>query len=282
MRKGLAIAVVLLSVFMSSLFIKYSMTEDWKYDVRGNYDDNFNLLNYEVSTQDTVELYALEESQADILMILSICLTFSSVTYVLITYKKSTKSTQLDLLNQENDLLKKQIENNELKQRLKGIHATDASISNDTPSSESEQNKILTTEEQKYLVCPKCSTVNDPKYSFCSECGYSFVITSESKAESKAKYISGVLTALIWSSILSFLTIIFYATKNMADVDRIANNAVQGVLARPIVVLLLALIFSSFFNPKENKINKFNTSTKYLMGILTIGEVGRWFVILGA
>lgn len=282
MKKALAIAVVLFSVVMSSLFIKHSMTEDWKYNVNGNYDDSFNLINYEVSTRDTVELYALEESEADILMILSICLSVSSITYVLITYKKSTKSTQLDLLNQENDLLKKQIENNELKQRLKDIKPTDANISNINQSADSEQNNNPTIQEQNYVLCPKCSTVNDTKYSFCSQCGHSFAITQASKAESKGKYISGVLIAIIWSTILSLLTIIFYAIKDMADVDKIASNAVQGVLARPIVVLLIALIFSSFFNPKDKKINKFNTSTKYLMGILTIGEVGRWFVILGA
>lgn len=83
--------MVLFSVILSSLFIKHSMTEDWTYDVNGIYDDDFNLINYEVNARDTVELYDLEDSEVNILMILSISLAVSSIAYVLVSYKKEQK-----------------------------------------------------------------------------------------------------------------------------------------------------------------------------------------------
>ena len=98
----------------------------------------------------------------------------------------------------------------------------------------------------------------------------------------KENYSLGVKTTFIWSTGLSLITTLLYSFKGLIDSNKLVDTLVQGVFARPLVVLFIAFIFSLFFSPKANQIIKFNSASRTIMGILSIGELGRWFVIIGS
>ena len=124
------IITILFAISMTFQFISHILTADYRYNVEPNFeriDDRIEITNYDVKSEETKELYSLEDSQVNALMFTGLSLSILSVIYVLITFLGKTKSaSQLNSLDQENEVLKKQIENNELKQRLKGFTPNDS------------------------------------------------------------------------------------------------------------------------------------------------------------
>lgn len=185
MKKILGIITILFAGTFTLIFLKYYFTEDFRYKVEGNFDDDFNVIGYEVEVEETTELYNLEDSDVNLLIFTGASLSILSVVYVLLTLREKNKllpsplNSPLDNLNKENEFLKKQIENNELKQRLKGITSTEIGTSKINQPSESSQSLNLESSGNNYRLCPKCSTVNENTYSFCSQCGFNFAATPD-------------------------------------------------------------------------------------------------------
>lgn len=142
------------------------------------------------------------------------------------------------------------------------------------------------------INCPKCSSTIEDTYSFCPKCGTLLKKEQSSKSAetinpepisipssvSKEKYSSGIKTTFIWSTALSLINILLAAFKGLADANLVAENLIQGVFVRPLIVLLLAYIISAFSKSKEKQISKFNAVTTYILAILSVGELFRWFI----
>ena len=297
MKKILGIITILIAVSIALQFFIYGFSDAFAYKVTPNIDDNGNIAKYEVEIVETKVLYDLKDFEVNLLWFTVLSLSASSIVYVYFTLARKDKSrSTIDILSQENEILKKQIENNELKDRLKGISSTIP----ENPHGEIEvdkENKVYETqnsndtfEQQKIetIECFKCKTVIANTYRFCPKCGNPL---NESIAHPKRNsevdvksiltegYSSGVITTFIWSTVLTLITILVYTFKGTNSTDRAMENLAQGILGRPLVVLLIAFIISLFFKPKENQIKKFNSVSTYAMGALTIGELGRWIVI---
>lgn len=140
--------------------------------------------------------------------------------------------------------------------------------------------------------CSNCQFVVEQAFEFCPNCGTKIIhelpkqeesssVPTETVSHYKEKHSSGIKTTFIWSIILSLITLLAYTFKGMANVDVVAQTLIQGAFARPLIVLLIAFIISLFFSEKK-KIGKFNSACTFIMAILTVGEIGRWFVIGGA
>ena len=251
---SIGITIILLAISMSYQFIKYSFTEDYRYNVKSNFEDidgKMEFTNYDVQGQETTELFDLEDSEVKNLRLIGLCLSSLSIVYVLLTLIVKNKAhSLLDVLSQQNEVLKKQIENNELKQRLKGISPQSTT---DAQSNILTFNPSVEIQTSSSRLCPKCSTVNENTYSFCLKCGFDFSTTLEPKAVTYSgvnqvsagtvKYSYGVILTFIWSTALTLITILFYAAKGKIDIDRAANNLVQGIIARPLITLKLYLVF---------------------------------------
>ena len=162
------------------------------------------------------------------------------------------------------------------------------------------------------MKCPNCKSELQTDHAFCPKCGFDLRIkkteTSNKVASSeeivdfkedpelmpppivkheqeqtvtiayKESYSSGIKTTFIWSTGLTILTILFYYLKGRADIDVLAQNLIAGIISRPLAVFFFAFIISLFF---QKKTEKFNSVCTWIMAILTIGELGRWFVIIG-
>jgi len=133
------------------------------------------------------------------------------------------------------------------------------------------------------IICSTCGSYNDIHYSFCAKCGGQLklsddltkVVPESHKTESRW---AGVRKTFIWSIILSTITTLLYVVKETSPIDHVAQNMVQGIIVRPLVVPLLALIFSSFGLP-EKRIDRFNSSCTYMMATLTAAEFFKWIMI---
>ena len=96
-----------------------------------------------------------------------------------------------------------------------------------------------------------------------------------------SKYSHGVKTTLIWSTLLSFATVLIYTLKGSITVNIAAQNLIAGILARPLIVIFIAFIISQFFKSQEKQIKKFNSILNFIMLLTSTGEFLRWIVILG-
>ena len=214
---SLGITTVLFAITMSYQFIKYSFTEDYRHNVDPNFEylDNgeIEFINYDVQGEDTTALFDLEDYEVENLRLIGLCLSSLSIVYVLLTLMvKGRAHSQLDVLSQQNEVLKKQIENSELKQRLKGITVVESQ-----PTETNQSPEVFSEVRGSNLrSCPKCSTVNEKINSFCSLCGYDFridLVANPAASSKKPKYSHGVKTTLIWSTLLSFATLLIYTLK---------------------------------------------------------------------
>lgn len=142
------------------------------------------------------------------------------------------------------------------------------------------------------IKCPNCQTEIESTYEFCPKCGASLkkessvAIESPSKVEpisasvlpSKEKYSTGIKATLVWSVSLSLITILFFTFKGLSNLDFVVKILFQGLFARPLSVLLISFIISIIFKPKEKQISRFNSSSIFIMAILSARELFHWFV----
>ena len=125
MKKILGIITILIAVSIALQFFIYGFSDAFAYKVTPNIDDNGNIAKYEVEIVETKVLYDLKDFEVNLLWFTVLSLSASSIVYVYFTLARKDKSrSTIDILSQENEILKKQIENNELKDRLKGISST--------------------------------------------------------------------------------------------------------------------------------------------------------------
>ncbi len=163
------------------------------------------------------------------------------------------------------------------------------------------------------MKCSNCKSELQTDHAFCPKCGFDLrikkteisnkvassevipdfkedpellpppIVNSEQEqtltTAYKETYSSGIKTTFIWSSVLSIITVLLYFLKGRADTDVIAQNLIQGIIGRPLVVFFFAFIISFFF---QKKTEKFNSVCTWVIAILTIGELARWIVIIGA
>lgn len=299
MKRTISILLVTLSSINGLVLINYIIAkrEHWSFEADTSYD-KCACGGFFGGSNERASLYSLNDKELTSFWLMSIVIAGIGITYVILTNFGKTNNNPLDSLNQENELLKKQIENDELKKRLKGLSQTTMNVNEigQIQTNKGSDSPYITNEKynlephgKAMIDCPICKAVIANGYNFCPKCGASVVSKPSNQAQKlnmhtieKGKYSLGIKLTFIWSTILSLLTILFYAFKGLVNTNRAIENLVQGVFARPVVVLLIALIISLFFKPKENQISKFNSASKYIMGILSIGEIGRWFVLSGS
>lgn len=155
--------------------------------------------------------------------------------------------------------------------------------------------KPLSETDTSSKKCSNCQTIIEDTYEFCPNCGSKQVnnlIAEEisiqqestkpfeqllSSSNEKLRYSSGIKETLIWSAILSIITLLFFMFKGMSNVDVVAQILIQGLFARPLFVLFIAFIISIFFK-SEKKIRIFNSTCTFIMGSLTIAELVKWFL----
>lgn len=89
------------------------------------------------------------------------------------------------------------------------------------------------------------------------------------------------IKTFIWSFLLSILTVICFVIDGTLTTERLIQSLIIGIIVRPYVVFLLASIISYFKRP-DDRIERFNNLSIYLMWILTVAEVLRGIVILSS
>jgi len=164
-------------------------------------------------------------------------------------------------------------------------------------------------------ICSNCQAVIEQTYEFCPNCGTRRVIEKstketisdradikptekaktisvESSGTSKEKYSSGAKTTFIWSSVLSLITLSIYALKGKTviltsdgliagnTIDVITQTLLQGLVVRPLIVLIIAFIISVFYKSDEKKIKKYNSVCTTGMALITAYDVIVWFIIV--
>lgn len=158
--------------------------------------------------------------------------------------------------------------------------------------------------------CPNCKAELAIDHAFCPKCGFDLRIKkadtsnkvsnpeeipelnkedpeltpppieeSTQKKVSMPTYMSAIKTTFIWSIVLSIVTVILYFLKGRADIDVIAKNLIEGIIARPLLVFFFAFIISLF---SKKKTKDFNSVCTVVMAILTFGQLLRWIVIIGS
>src|SRR6266850_4867894 len=126
MKQIFGTIIILFVLSLVVQFFIYTVGEHNHIVQYGKYDDNMHYTGPEFVSEPITDLYDLEGYQVNTLWLTILGLCGLSVVYVISNRRDQRKSrSPLNALDRENEILKKQIENNELKQKLKGISPMD-------------------------------------------------------------------------------------------------------------------------------------------------------------
>jgi hypothetical protein len=140
-------------------------------------------------------------------------------------------------------------------------------------------------------VCPVCKYSISADTLFCPNCGSDLrlvvsdnqkrdLVEASTNNQVNPSYSFGIKLTLFGSPIISTITLLLYYLKNAIDTDTIATVLIQGVLARPLIVLFLAYLLNLIPKGANRKVRLFNLTASILMILQFLSEFFRWTAII--